>query len=367
MVASIIVFLVTLSVLAAYHTYIREKTLKNEYRKGFTWDDIHSPTYTYYSITKMEDKPRTQRIIKPGMKYSIRWIMYPIYARFGGVIEIYFKNSGDNTIFVYGCGIDAEWSKFTKEVGIYVEKKSEVCLGLLSFDGPNKSGNYSYTVKVWLMAKGPGGVWYDYGECGNRSNIMEVLPLSNTYEVEEKRNLAYYYDKVNNVVNPSDKEVMNVVEKIKEKFGSNYTSYHILASFDYVRKNINYVDDPKGRDYWSPSGETIKKGGGDCEDQSILFCSLIKSMNGTVRFIVIEKHAFSAVYVGKDIKSFKKSCEIYYDTPVKITYFTDEYGYWVIADTTSSLYLGGLPLEGAPTETSWTFTNTTFVCFVDVV
>jgi hypothetical protein len=81
-----------------------------------------------------------------------------------------------------------------------------------------------------------------------------------------------------------------------------------------------------------------------------------------------DTHAFTTVYIGKDdeartnIDAVKK----YYEC-VPVYYTTDEYGSWLILDTTSGLYAGDLPAGGMPTDDAWIFTNTETVNIIDII
>jgi transglutaminase-like putative cysteine protease len=141
----------------------------------------------------------------------------------------------------------------------------------------------------------------------------------------------------------------------------------VAAAFDHVFENVVYVNDPAGRDYWASPNETLQKMTGDCEDHAILLSALITAMGGNARFHMEKDHAFLSVYVGVDMDAVHVALEKYYNTPLEVASFHDRSGYWLAADSTASMYLGGLPLGGQPLDQGWGLTNTTFHYVVDMI
>jgi hypothetical protein len=101
---------------------------------------------------------------------------------------------------------------------------------------------------------------------------------------------------------------------------------------------------------------------GDCEDHAILLCSIINALGGSSRVNIIQEHAFPTVYIGStasDLQKAKQSLASYYgldSTEYKMSYLTDDSGYWLVIDTTGFPYAGGLPAKSAPTDAggNWT-------------
>jgi hypothetical protein len=106
---------------------------------------------------------------------------------------------------------------------------------------------------------------------------------------------------------------------------------------------------------------------GDCEDHAFLMAALITAMGGNARFHMEKEHAFLSVYVGMDMNAVQVALEKYYNTPLEVASFHDTSGYWLAADSTASMYLGGLPLGGQPLTSGWGLTNTTFHYVVDMM
>lgn len=105
----------------------------------------------------------------------------------------------------------------------------------------------------------------------------------------------------------------------------------------------NYVNDPKGEDYYAKASETIKFMAGDCDDYAIVAAALIKSIGGEVRLIHTKSHLFPEIKVGttqdlpKVIQLIKS--ELFYKESLgkKVYYHLDDEGnVWLNFDYTGS-------------------------------
>ena len=89
------------------------------------------------------------------------------------------------------------------------------------------------------------------------------------------------------------------------------------AIMQYVQKNISYISDPVGEDYWAPPRDTLLARAGDCDDQALLVASMCLAIGIPARVrIVLDKngrngHAFAEILAGTtDSRLVNK-----YDTP----------------------------------------------------
>lgn len=79
-------------------------------------------------------------------------------------------------------------------------------------------------------------------------------------------------------VKPNAPEVVNLAKMIIQKLSSKFTVIQCAAAmFDYLSRNLKYVHDPipNAMDYVYFPQETIERKAGDCEDLSVLYCSLL--------------------------------------------------------------------------------------------
>ena len=82
----------------------------------------------------------------------------------------------------------------------------------------------------------------------------------------------------------------------------------ICDIFDFCYINWSYVNDPITSDYFSKASESINNGlNGDCDDFSILLCSMILSIGGEARinfaYDATSGHAFTEVNIGRTNQS----------------------------------------------------------------
>ncbi|MHC1605439.1 MAG: transglutaminase-like domain-containing protein [Candidatus Methanofastidiosia archaeon] len=69
----------------------------------------------------------------------------------------------------------------------------------------------------------------------------------------------------------------------------------VNAIYRYVVENMKYYSDPRGAEYIQTPQETLQIGGGDCEDLTILLCSLLENVGIKTYMVLTEDHAYSLV------------------------------------------------------------------------
>jgi hypothetical protein len=345
---------------------------------GFKAAQLCAPDLPADDPNQWEEKPSNGSGSAPSAGFSIqsRFNIGTAYAVWGGELRCWVQNTGKQNIFVYGFSIEGNWGAATcATVGMTLEPGVERSLGILHFSGPSSPGNHQFTMKTAVMVRTPAPFgdlihywWYDYGWVGDSVKTITFLPLGDTPHYSEKSNPRYYFDKANRIMSSDNPAVMAKASQIAANYSGAYNIYQVAAAFDYVFENVAYVNDPAGRDYWATPSETLQRMTGDCEDHALLLAALITAMGGNARFHMEKDHAFLSVYVGMvDMDSVRTVLERYYNTPLKIAFFHDASGYWLAADSTASMYLGGLPLGGQPLASDWGLTNTTFHYIIDMM
>lgn len=68
--------------------------------------------------------------------------------------------------------------------------------------------------------------------------------------------------------------------------------YQVNAIYRYIVEHYSYYSDPRSREYIQPPYETIAIGGGDCEDLSILTCSLLENLGIRTYLVLTDNHAY---------------------------------------------------------------------------
>jgi len=359
----------------------------SEFADGFEESDISVPAVPSYQPHDTLEKPEENASqLAPGFAYNLSWSMADIYALWGGFISISCENSGENDIFVYRYGIAVNWSFpwdwIYEEHNVLIRPGQERHLGVVYITPPNITGNYTYEIIMSILVKDnelydEHGVesWYDNGTVHSKQREFNVEPLAAPDEVEVINNNKYYYERVNEKVEFDGLENHEIIQDIRARYPGGYNIYQVLAIYDYILNNLSYIPDPEERDYWCNPYETIGRGGGDCEDFSILFSSLTGALGGTTRIYLTQTHAFSVLYMGNtSVKDdLLTAIELFYGTSLNFVIYEDKKGYWIAADPAGSWYMGGLPADATPSLVSesplrvdFSYHNTTEIHVIDV-
>ncbi|MBN1176010.1 transglutaminase domain-containing protein [Candidatus Woesearchaeota archaeon] len=84
--------------------------------------------------------------------------------------------------------------------------------------------------------------------------------------------------------------------------------------FDYVVMNYEYISDPRGVELIQSPHDTLEVGGGDCEDLTILYNSLLENVGIETKLVLTKDHAYSLV-CGLDVESTNQYvADLLYDT-----------------------------------------------------
>jgi transglutaminase-like putative cysteine protease len=381
--AIIVAFIVVVMFLFASWVIINTRDEGLEYAEGFDIYDLTYPSVPTTTISRYDVMPVVNSTTRP--TDFVTPILYTnlsldaIYTRYGGVVEVAVSNIDlERDIFIYEFGIVPDWAPqdkwYSTSSGVFVKPNQKKALGLVPFPGPMASGNHSYKLQLYLLVKDDDGVsWYDWGKLTFQKHWIDIQPvpkLGDNVEIDRYHNLQNFFDQVNEVAEPYEPSVRNLAVNIVKDYSGNYNTYQICALFDYVRDNIAYVADPPGdTNYWATPTETLDTCGGDCEDHATLLGSMIISIGGTARMYMTDTHAFVAVYIGDDKNTrddiLEEIGQYYGNFNLPFAWIEDELGYWLAADTGSSFYLGGLPVNSVPVKSSNDYESFSFT-FIDI-
>jgi transglutaminase-like putative cysteine protease len=293
-------------------------------------------------------------------------------------MRINVTNEGGSEIYIETVRFVPEWADladwYATSIGRYVPPGEEVPIGLLGFSGPPAAGTYDYHFEVDLMAKVErplGSVWADIAPATHDTFQLEVLPVTPVGGYPQYMNDKDVYRKVNDLIQPDDTRVAQLADDVSAGLGDEYNIYWVASLFDWVLEELEYRSDPSDNDVWSPAGATCDSRSGDCEDFSILISSVVEHWGGNSRFYIITGHAFAGVYVGgpqMDTLAVANALNAYYGTSTRFCWFKDDLGYWIIADGTSSQYLGGLPYGGVAVDDQggWDISGTDYLYITDI-
>lgn len=163
----------------------------------------------------------------------------------------------------------------------------------------------------------------------NKTRVYESVDFLNS----KVRNFALY------TVNKHFTKTPNYI--LNRKF------IQYFAVFKEINARWNYVNDPKGQEYFASGSESLLYFSGDCDDHAILMCAAIKSIGGSMRLIHTGKHMYPELLIGKEkdleIATYLISSELFIkESKNKTIYFhRDENGkIWLNLDYTAR-YPGG--------------------------
>ncbi|MGM0771917.1 MAG: transglutaminase domain-containing protein [Halobacteriota archaeon] len=332
-------------------------------------EELTVPKVIYEKANQLEDKPRATSTRAPALGIATSYYYTNFYENNPATIELFVENREEMPIFIYSYGVQLNNGKFMgHESGYTIRKNEKKSIGFICLDVPEDVDSMDLKIGFGIFAQTSSGQWYDYGTQFLDEISIEVMPGVNESIVEYISNKEPLFTITNEKVDPRSENVRALAASGAMAYPGEYNIYQVCSLFDHVKSNIKYMTDPRGEDYWATPEETLKVSAGDCDDSAILLSSLIEAIGGSTRIYLTDTHAFATVYIGKDevAKENIDAVKKYYGC-VPVYYTTDEYGSWLILDTTSGLHAGDLPAGAVPTDDSWVFTDTETVNIIDII
>lgn len=125
--------------------------------------------------------------------------------------------------------------------------------------------------------------------------------------------------------------VRNYATTIASKFEGEFNIYQVCEIYNNLRAKWKYVNDPKGKEFFSSASNTIQNNFvGDCDDFAIIMATLIRAIGGDVRisFAYNEKtgHAFTEVFLKEQPKIIRDEIQKYYSRQINKLYGTSSIG-----------------------------------------
>jgi hypothetical protein len=337
--------------------------------QGFEEGSLNAPEVNLDpAIVPWKPRPTTTTVLEHEVQLS--WSMTPVYASYGGVLNLTVENQSPNLFYIYGFGVrwPSHGVESSRACSLNLTAGSESSLGLIFFSAPDEIGRADYRIYVELAVQEPNGTkWHDYGALDGKLWDTEVLACAEPSSYDITTNPRHYYDKATSLMDR--KAVTALTAQVQANEPGNYTMQQLLYAFDWVRENIEYVNDPT--DQWQSAEDTMILRSGDCEDHAILMATLIRELGGSARFNLIDGHAFATVFIGDsftDLTAIKMAVSSHYGTSVPVHYLQDGSGYWMTMDTVGFPYAGGLTANSAPVidgPVDWTFEGTDILIKVD--
>lgn len=338
--------------------------------EGFQTEDLVAPE-VYLDQQPLSWKPRPITTQSLDHKMNLSWVMTPIYAGYGGVLNLSVVSKSPNLIFIYGFGV--EWPnhglKTSRTCSVNLTSGGEENLGMFFFTAPGNVGREDYRIFLEIAVQAPEATEWNntrvYTELWDTAVLESIGPTS--YDVS--LNPRNYYDKATALMDGD--AVSALVTQVQLQEPGSYSLQQLIYVFDWVRENIEYTADPS--DKWQSSMDTLVLRGGDCEDHAILVATMVRELGGCARFNLIDGHAFATVFIGDeytDLTAIRMAISSHYGTLVPVHYLVDDAGYWMTMDTVGFPYAGGLTASSAPVvngDVDWTFEGTDILIKVDAV
>lgn len=357
---TIFMLLLTGGTLAGLYYYM-DSILDDGKREGFTEDDLNTPLRESRDIV-LEEAPL---FIGPGpvSAFSCR-LLWPVNGTsqsldavvgIGAMLNLSMKNEGISDIFVERIWYDTRYGQHGMvSVNKYVQAGKLRYLRHLNipYPDPAPSGTLSrYTLRVDILVKGNVAWARKENMTFDESKMNPVPHLEGRPFPDHIFNEAYYYDKVNDLIAEDLTSLGQMVEDRGLDDGV-FTVQDIADAFEFVSRAIEYIPDPDtGENEWISPMECLARGGGDCEDYSVLLGGIIAILGGNARVIITSHHAFNAVYIGDD-DSILEELNNRYGTEIPFQIMVDELGKWLIIEPQSYLVMGWFPSDVRTQERS---------------
>src|SRR5690606_2132053 len=90
----------------------------------------------------------------------------------------------------------------------------------------------------------------------------------------------------------------------------------VAAIWLHVRARFNYVNDPRGKEYFARASETIANGfAGDCDDFAITLAAMVSAVGGRVRVVLMDGarggHAYAEACVEAQASDVQRRLRTY--------------------------------------------------------
>ncbi len=147
---------------------------------------------------------------------------------------------------------------------------------------------------------------------------------------------------------PTDLSVRTAASTAISKHPGEFSVNQLLDIYDWVYGNVIYQNVPVDLTYqpYSPA-ETLATKSGDCKNQAVLIASMVESIGGTARVLIVPDcvHAFAEVYVGNksELDLVTKAIYAHYGSKApSINWHYENNGTenWLIFDTAGGSYPG---------------------------
>ena len=167
---------------------------------GFELSSLRSPSMVFDSPVERIQHTNSSVNVPP-LRLQMSWTVTPIYAGYGGVMNVTVKNNDPTTVYVYGYGVVWEHSTVStsRNASVLIPAGANRTIGLLFFQAPDgvPYGYYTITLNVEIQNM-LGTGWSDIGSYGMTDSKYASFETPLDYlDHSTTSNNPGYYSKVN--------------------------------------------------------------------------------------------------------------------------------------------------------------------------
>ncbi|GEM_PF-3598418 len=172
------------------------------------------------------------------------------------------------------------------------------------------------------------------------------LVLVSNEESANSENCKFLVPNYCNKITPTDLEVRKAASEATRQHAGSYSLIQLLDIYDWVKQNINYLNVPFDMAAPYSPNETLYTKSGDCKNQALLIASMVESIGGTARIVVVPscQHAYAEVFFGglEQGNTINQIIAQHYNQyqNKKILWQGSSDGLWLIFDTAGSNFVG---------------------------
>lgn len=353
LITILIMLIITAGTLVGLYFYMQFLLAQNE-REGFSEDDMIVPLREEWNYPQ-EDPPLFIGS-GPVPAFSCK-LLWPIngtaglldgYEGIGAVLNLTLMNEGMSMIYIERVEFQTGWGlEDSIEIGRYVKPRSRRYIGHMMMDIPVPAppeDELAYEIKIDLLVEGA-NQWVRKKGMEFDSSMINLIPIAGKVDAPEYRfNRPYYYDIINDLVEEDMDEISDLV--VEEGLDDGvFTIQDLVDAQSFVYESLEYISDPDtGENEWISPMTTLERGGGDCEDYSILLGAIITSLGGNARVIITSNHAFTSVFIGDD-DSILDDINDRFSMDIPFQIMEDDLGLWLIIEPQSFLVFGWFPTD----------------------
>jgi len=159
---------------------------------------------------------------------------------------------------------------------------------------------------------------------------------------------VFYYPLYCDNIQPDNLEVRKATAQATKNVPGSYSLDQVIATYAWVKENVQYLNVPLDKHEPFEPDETLYVGSGDCKNQAVLLASMVSSLSGNTRIVIVPEceHAYAQVYVGDtstDIQKLAGSISEHYLFQQGYVYAQkDSKGTWLTLDPAGANYPGAV-------------------------